>query len=108
MATFTVPDNCSGIDMEDGTEYKARGRKIYVDNPDHIVAIRRAWVRKVGFMDESTYYVRSRDEGNRCSNSHCHFVGFSWQTRCPRCDGKLVGDNIVEKIDGMPIVSETV
>jgi len=99
MARFRVPDRCTGLNMQDGREYKRNARGyVEVRDPDHVAAIRRSWPAQHGLIHEVEEVpgFRTNDPPNDCPT--CGFSAWSWQRRCPRCGGDLSRDT--RSLDG--------
>ena len=83
MASFTVMDRCTGIDMPDGTKYRSRRGHVDVDNPRHARQIKESFERGKGFLEDRRTIFQGAT-GKTCA---CGFVGFDWQDACLRWGG---------------------
>ena len=81
--TIRVPRGGSGLNLADGTEYKAdcHGR-VHVDRSDHARQIlRNPQMRYYDAIDGGVWRIHGGD-GWTCS---CGFSAWPWQHECPRC-----------------------
>ncbi len=80
--TFSVPDRCTSIKMDDGKVYRARAGKVTVDNPAHVDEIRTSCQTRYGYMATAatTFWNAA---GKFCAR--CGFHAFDWTKTCPRC-----------------------
>lgn len=81
--TITLPRGCTGLNLADGTEYKAdRFGRVHVDRDDHQRQIlRNPQMRYYDAVDGGVWRIRG-SEGWICA---CSFSAWPWQTECPRC-----------------------
>ena len=81
MPKFTVPEECIGFEMKDGTKYTSRQGPVTVDNLDHERAIRGSLQKQRGQV--LNHFSFSAAQGWDCEN--CGVSMFSWQGACVRC-----------------------
>lgn len=88
MADFRVPKGATGFRMDDGTRYDANSQgRIVVDNPAHVAAIDRANRNSSGRISKGLHTGPTGTPSKQCTG--CRFVGYAWQTTCPKCGGEL-------------------
>lgn len=88
MPDYRTPPGCTGLQMEDGTRYNAgRDGRIVVDRPDHAAHIERVGRNGGGHIHR--VMVGSPIGVASTSCEPCRFVGYGWQSVCPKCGGPL-------------------
>ena len=84
---LTVQDNCLGLAMPDGTEYKANSQgHITVDDPRHEKMVRNSDTLSRGYTETRKVFTSQAVPGKVCSE--CSFHAFAFSVRCPRCGGE--------------------
>ena len=81
MAKVSVPDGCQGLDMEDGTAYKARAGQVEVTD-DHARALRRGYYGQSGMITTQSTQLGTK-AGRWCAP--CKRTWQAWSLECPRC-----------------------
>lgn len=88
MPDYRVPPGCEGLRLEDGTRYAAtRDGRIVVDREDHARAIERVGHNGGGHIHRVMVGAPVRTPSKECTG--CRFVGYAWQSTCPKCGGTL-------------------
>lgn len=84
MPDYRVPNGCTGLQMEDGTRYDAgRDGRIVVDREDHARHIERVGHNGGGHIHKVNITAPRHTPDRVCPQ--CKFVGYAWQSQCPRC-----------------------
>lgn len=108
MPYITMPKNCAGLRMEDGTLYGCKpGERVYVERPDHLAAIRRSG--NAVHIGLTVPYLCVSDLLPDRYCPRCAFNAFPWQRVCPRCGSVLGGDDAADDRAGTvrPLPPET-
>lgn len=88
MTDYSVPPGCTGLQMQDGTRYPAtRTGRVVVDNANHAKHIERVSGNGGGHIHRSTGGIPVTNS-KHCPT--CRFVGYGWQSTCPRDGSPLV------------------
>lgn len=83
---------CSGFDFRDDrgrvTSYNPdRNGRIVVDNPEHAKVIEQAAHNDGGYIQKGAVGGALGTPSKVCAP--CRFVGYRWQSACPKCGGPL-------------------
>lgn len=88
MATFLTPPGCTGLQMDSGGRYDgSRSGRVEVDNPRDIAQIRRASAASGEMVREAIHAGAVGGASRECPK--CRFVGYLWQSACPKGHGPM-------------------
>ena len=74
---------CRGFDVGN-TRYDAdRNGRVVVDNPDHARLVEATKYGDGGYIQKAVGMPSSKTPSKKCRS--CTFIGFKWQTACPKC-----------------------
>jgi hypothetical protein len=84
LTRITVPDNCFGINMEDGTSYSARNGHVEVDD------------RHLKYIGNHVLDVTAKITGGFAKTDYdlcctdCQKSAWKWQKKCSKCGGEII------------------
>ncbi|HWB34547.1 MAG TPA: hypothetical protein VHA75_00830 [Rugosimonospora sp.] len=85
MRRVTVPPGCTGLDMADGTRYRAdRNGQVQVADR-HADAIRTGWYGSAGVMAATNTTTLGTARTRWCSCVPGRKAWNAWTYTCPRC-----------------------
>lgn len=90
MVRLTVPSNCLGFEMPDGTKYNNRGGTVSVDDPRHEAAIRTSLQNTLGLIGKGGIVFAGT--GITC----CRRTLWPWEDHCPRCGKEYLANGAEE------------
>jgi hypothetical protein len=88
LATFLTPPGCTGLEMATGGRYDgSRSGRVEVDNPRDIAQIRKASLASGEMIREAVLAGTVGGPSRECRT--CRFVGYLWQSGCPKGHGPM-------------------